>query len=92
MNPSNHINRIVLAASLFCAVKIQASYDPNIGRWASRDPVEEKDGPGIYLYTKNDGVNYVDAYGLWHWKKGKRTGEMISVVVPDMEGTAYHSL
>jgi len=78
-NPRNRISRnrinqtsmnilrsILLAvASLFVlAHTAQAHYDPNIGRWISRDPIEERGGPNLYGFVGNDGVNWVDLLGL----------------------------
>lgn len=58
---------ILLAiASLFVlAPTAQAHYDPNIGRWISRDPIGEMGGYNLYAYVLNDGVNYLDYLGMW---------------------------
>ncbi|MCK9305227.1 MAG: RHS repeat-associated core domain-containing protein [Bacteroidales bacterium] len=40
-------------------------YDPILGIWFSKDPVEEQDGPGLYLFLKNDGINKWDYLGRW---------------------------
>jgi len=39
-------------------------YDPNLGRWLSRDPIEENGGVNLYGYCENNPVNYVDPKGL----------------------------
>jgi len=39
-------------------------YNPNIGRWPSRDPIAERGGVNLYGYVGNDPVNGVDALGL----------------------------
>ncbi len=39
-------------------------YDPETGRWPSRDPIEEMGGLNLYGFTINDGVNWVDILGL----------------------------
>jgi hypothetical protein len=36
---------------------------PGPGRWASRDPIEEKGGVNIYVFVGNAPVNSVDALG-----------------------------
>jgi RHS repeat-associated protein len=39
-------------------------YDPDFGRWLSRDPVGEAGGLNLYRYANNDPVNFVDLDGL----------------------------
>jgi RHS repeat-associated protein len=39
-------------------------YDPEIGRWTSRDPIRfDGGGPNLYGYTQNDPINFVDPDG-----------------------------
>jgi RHS repeat-associated protein len=54
-------------------------YDPNLQRWPNRDPIGEEgfkstardvkggqsDGPNLYTFVRNDGVNHVDWNGLY---------------------------
>ena len=44
------------------------TYDSNLGKWLSRDPIGEEgpDGPNLYTYVSNDPVNGVDPLGLWN--------------------------
>jgi RHS repeat-associated protein len=42
-------------------------YDPELGRWLSRDPLENAEvaqGPNLYAYVANDPVNLIDPLGL----------------------------
>jgi RHS repeat-associated protein len=39
-------------------------YAPALGRWLSRDPLEEEGGVNLYVYCSNDAVNLVDPFGL----------------------------
>jgi RHS repeat-associated protein len=42
-------------------------YDPNIGRWLSRDPLknaELEEGYNLFCYVRNDPLNAVDPLGL----------------------------
>jgi RHS repeat-associated protein len=38
-------------------------YDPEIGRWPSRDPIEERGGINLYGFVGNGGVNRFDVLG-----------------------------
>ncbi|PIE74498.1 MAG: hypothetical protein CSA18_04770 [Deltaproteobacteria bacterium] len=39
-------------------------YSPSMGRWASRDPIEEEDGQNLYVMLRNNPVNHWDFIGL----------------------------
>jgi len=39
-------------------------YDPEIGRWTSKDPSRFRGGSNLYMYSWNDPVNFRDATGL----------------------------
>ena len=40
-----------------------AFYSPQLGRWTSRDPIEEKGGNNLYRFCDNDPVNKFDPKG-----------------------------
>ena len=40
-------------------------YSPQLGRWLSRDPIEEKDGYNLYNFVKNNPVNSFDLLGTF---------------------------
>ena len=44
-------------------------YSPNLGRWLSRDPLEEQGGRNLYIACGNNLINIYDQYGLlsFHW-------------------------
>jgi RHS repeat-associated protein len=48
-------------------------YDSAMGRWMSRDPIEERDGVNLYAYVSSDPANWVDPDGL---TKVKVNGEI----------------
>jgi len=39
-------------------------YDPEIGRYLTRDPIGYGDGPNVYLSVKNNPINFIDPLGL----------------------------
>ena len=41
-------------------------YDPNTGRWPSRDPIEEMEGINLYQAMYNSPTNYFDADGRFN--------------------------
>ena len=38
-------------------------YSPNVGRWTTRDPLEEKGGVNLHAFCENDPVNSEDPLG-----------------------------
>lgn len=42
-------------------------YDPVVGRWTAKDPSRFSAGSGLYAYSWNDPVNFVDATGRSPW-------------------------
>jgi len=43
-------------------------YDPEIGRYISRDPIGYGDGLNPYLYVHNNPINHIDPLGLFSWR------------------------
>ncbi len=42
-------------------------YNPALGRWLGRDPIEEKGGLHLYGFVGNNGVNRFDVLGMFDW-------------------------
>lgn len=53
-----------LLALLISTLHANAFYDPNLGRWINRDPIEETGGLNLYAFLENHGINDVDPLGL----------------------------
>ena len=62
----NILKRLLLAvAGLFVlSHTVQAHYDPNIGRWISRDPIAESGGVNLYGFVGNQTLSRFDYLGL----------------------------
>lgn len=55
---------LATTAILVFAGAASAHYDPNIGRWLSRDPIGENDGGNLYHFSLNSPVTFFDFLGL----------------------------
>lgn len=51
------------ATSALCLTMFRA-YDPELGRWPSRDPIGEQGGINLYGYVSNNPINLWDPLGL----------------------------
>jgi len=49
----------------FCATCCSAFYQPEQGRWMSREPLGEAFGPNLYTQVGNDPANRLDVNGLY---------------------------
>ncbi|MEK2644828.1 RHS repeat domain-containing protein [Bdellovibrio sp. BCCA] len=57
-------------------------YDPETGRWTSKDPILFKGGDvNIFGYVQNDPVNFVDPIGLWSIQASIFTGAGGSITI-----------
>jgi uncharacterized protein RhaS with RHS repeats len=83
----NTLKRIFLAvAGLFVLTHtLQAHYDPNLGRWISRDPIAEEGGTNMYGFVGNDGISYVDPKGNKAVPNPGVTGAQFAFVVNGLD-------
>jgi RHS repeat-associated protein len=66
------------------------AYDPNLGRWNSRDPIGERGGVNLYDYVGNDAINAIDPTGLrriyGNWCGPNWTGGRVETYTPHEQG------
>jgi RHS repeat-associated protein len=55
------------------------AYDPNTGRWLSRDPLGEGWDATLYSYVGNDPVGAIDPLGLWEVQVTADLGVGVSI-------------
>ena len=49
-------------------------YAPQLGKWPSRDPIEERGGLNLYAFVGNDSINRLDRLGMdWYetWRQAQ---------------------
>jgi hypothetical protein len=61
---ANHWFLGVLLGLLACQLPAGAFYNPHTGRWLTRDPEGEKDGPNLQAFVVNGPLNAIDALGM----------------------------
>lgn len=59
-------------------------YDPETGRWTTKDPIQFDGSVNLYGYTDNDPINWIDVLGLekWHTSDGSHTIGRPNTIVP----------
>ncbi|MDD2285791.1 MAG: RHS repeat-associated core domain-containing protein [Paludibacter sp.] len=61
-------------------------YSPALGRWLSRDPIEERGGLNLYAFVNNDPVNKWDKLGNIDYFMMQHPGRITSSNIADMIG------
>lgn len=61
-------------------------YDPNVGRWISRDPIAELGGYNLYNIVDNDVVNFYDYLGKMGSKPKVKQTKILYTTGTDLEG------
>ncbi|MCB1062412.1 MAG: RHS repeat-associated core domain-containing protein [Verrucomicrobiae bacterium] len=57
-------------------------YSPQIGRWLSRDPIEEEGGANLFAYAENSAIGTIDLHGLIDWNSKERKTTVPGVAEP----------
>jgi len=65
-------------------------YDPELGRWLSRDPISESGGVNTYGYINNNSIGNVDILGLW--KKSVITGQSRQIYIRESTNDTFDTL
>lgn len=63
----------VSAAGFLTLSSLQAGYDPTLGRWLDRDPIDNaelRQGTNLYAYVRDGPINRVDPDGRDIWVGG----------------------
>ena len=58
----------------------RAFYNPNTGRWLSRDPIAERGALNLYSFVENDTMTYFDAFGDFFVDMGQQGVDYIHSV------------
>ena len=66
---------------LLLPVSTLAYYSPKEGRWISRDPIGENDGPNVFCFVSNDTTMRSDKWGLFQIPKLPQCGCKCGFVV-----------
>ena len=56
---------IIFTAQAHAVMYLARPYDPNMGRWMSRDPIGEAGGVNLYGFVGNRPINHIDRLGLY---------------------------
>jgi hypothetical protein len=78
-----------LAIFLLDAAPAHAFYNPQQGRWLSRDPIGERGGPSLYGFVGNTPLNYIDKFGLRFGANGNGNETVIFVPGSGDPGSYY---
>ena len=63
-------------------------YEPHLGRWLNRDPLQEQGGINLYGYVQGDPLGYVDPDGQYAQALGAITGGVVAGPSGAVIGTA----
>jgi len=64
-------------------------YSPELGRWLSRDPIEERGGAHLYVYVRANPIGKIDPFGLEEKKECKAECNLGEAGYCDFKGFWY---
>jgi hypothetical protein len=62
--PKRLAGLLIFSIALLAIQSAFAFYNPQVGRWANRDPIAENGGINLYRFVRNSPPRYVDRFGL----------------------------
>jgi hypothetical protein len=68
--PPRAASILAFSIALLTVQSAFAFYNPQLGRWANRDPIGEKGGFNFYAFVNNTSVNRFDPFGLYGFGHG----------------------
>lgn len=78
------------AMFLLTTCSADAFYNPAVGRWISRDPIEEKGGPNVYGFVRNRPSLAVDKLGRQECDCGENVSRAVTKTLSDVS-YYYHN-
>lgn len=82
------MNKFITAVLFInCVLSSSAYYNPEQGRWLSRDPIEEPGGENLYSMVENCPINKVDFLGLFEIYTHSRGWGHVGIT--DDDGSTY---
>lgn len=79
MSDRIQINLACKVKAVYTSVR---NYDPEIGRWTSKDPILFRGGDtNLFGYVANDPINFVDPRGLWAFQVGGSIGGLLGPIL-----------
>ena len=59
---------LVFLTLVFVQCQAAAFYNPKMGRWTTRDPIEEEGGKNLYAFCANNPISLYDMLGCAHFE------------------------